>query len=221
MPIPLPLLARVTLLFCALGALAPAHATSVTVVNPGFEDPAVASEPYWLSSAPGWTIAGAAGTFNPVAGELTPVSQVAWSNGEAGSGTLTQAPLSAQVTADTRYTLTVDIGWRMDVPPLFPPFPGFTVELLAGTSVLASQPSMQAPTPGQFLLYTLVYDVLPGNPLIGEALGIRLGANGVQVNFDNVALDASPVPLPAPLVLLGSAIGLATSLFGRRRQKAA
>jgi hypothetical protein len=214
------MLAPATLLLGVLGAIGPAHAATVTVGNPGFEDPAVPSAPYWLPGATDWTVA-SAGVYNPVSGTLTPQSQVAWANGSASApGTLTQT-LPVPVTVNTRYTLMVDVGWRSDVATAYPTFPGFTVELLAGSSVLASETSTQAPPAGQLMPFTLVYDVLPGNPLVGEALGIRLGTSGIQVNFDNVALDASPVPLPAPLVLLGSAIGLATSLFGRRRQKAA
>jgi hypothetical protein len=219
MPNRLTFLARATLMMSALGVFASAHSATVPVNNPGFEEPAQAVGG-WADSATHWSVS-QAGVYNPPEGVLTPLGQVAWANGSKASPAILSQGLSAQVAASTRYTLTVDVGWRSDVASSNPTFPGFSVELLAGASVLASAAGTEAPTPGQFSPFTLVYDVLTDNLLIGEALGIRLVSYGPQVNFDNVALDASPVPVPAPLVLLGSALGLATTLFGRRRQKAA
>ncbi|MGJ8678411.1 MAG: hypothetical protein ACSHX0_12910 [Akkermansiaceae bacterium] len=116
--------------------------------------------------------------------------------------------LVTQVQPNTRYTLSVAVGnfapqsgelWD------FTGFPGYRVELLAGGNVLAIDNNTLSPAEGQFLLSTIVYDT--GSTVAAEALGIRLvnlNGVGVEVNFDNVTLDASPLP-PAPQITVSTA----------------
>jgi hypothetical protein len=106
--------------------------------------------------------------------------------------------LVTQLQPNTRYTLRVAVGnfapsagstWD------FTGFPGYRVELLAGGNVLEVDNNTLSPAEGQFLLSTLVYDTGPTVP--AQALGIRLvilNGPGVEVNFDNVILDASSLP---------------------------
>ena len=71
-----------------------------------------------------------------------------------------------------------------------------------------------------FKTASLSFDTLAGSALIGQALGIRIGddrAGGGQFDFDNVRLTEtiSAVPLPLPVVLLGSALA---GMFAVRRR---
>lgn len=106
--------------------------------------------------------------------------------------------LVTQLQPNTRYTLSVEVGnfapsagstWD------FTGFPGYRVELLAGGNALVVDNNTLSPAEGQFLLSTIVYDTGPTVP--AQALGIRLvnlNGLGVEVNFDNVMLDATPLP---------------------------
>jgi hypothetical protein len=83
--------------------------------------------------------------------------------------------------------LRLQVGRRLD----FTNFPGFTVELRAGNSVLASanQTMVPLPAPGQFVPLTLSFTT-PSSVPQGQNLEIRLKSAGPQTNFDNVTLDA-------------------------------
>jgi len=47
-------------------------------------------------------------------------------------------------------------------------------------------------------------------------LGIELISNGIQTDFDNVTLSATPVPEPGTLALLATGLGLMFFIFRRR-----
>ena len=194
-------------------------AALLTVANNSFETPVVTS-PQGSLSATGlvgdWMFAGGAqGFFNPSLGEtfspgfgygasptLPNGNQVAYSNG----GTISQT-LTATLQANTKYTLGVYVGRRQNVA-----FAGYNIELLAGTTVLASNNSI-TPAAGTFGYVTVDYtsgvSVTPG-----QALGIRLTSNGVQTNFDNITLDAASIPEPSAILgLLGfGLLGIASKL---------
>ncbi|MCB1747763.1 MAG: hypothetical protein KDK06_11340 [Gammaproteobacteria bacterium] len=139
--------------------------------------------------------------------------------------------LAATLAAGTLYTLQVDIGnIRSGTAQVAPwdglgeydltGFPGYRVELRAGGEVLASDVSTLLPGEGEFLTSTIQASVAAGHVALGANLVIRLvnlnlptgataATRGLEVDFDNVRLDAAPVPLPAaawmllaPLVLL-------------------
>jgi hypothetical protein len=134
-------------------------------------------------------------------------NQVAYSNG----GTIAQT-LSAVLQPNTRYTLGAYIGRRKGIG-----FPTNSIILLAGSTsptTLVSSNSV-TPDPGTFQRVTVSYtsgDI--GDPLIGKPLQIYLTSFGVQANFDNVTLDASPIPEPSAILgLLGfGLLGIASKL---------
>jgi len=193
-------------------------ATLLTVVNPSFEadvppDPIVSpwregEAGKWTSGLiTGWNIGTSnyAGTLWPSAVIYpygTPSPAVAWNNGTNISQVLTD-----NLTANMAYTLTVWVGHRYDIS-----FPGYGVQLLAGGTVIAEDVNSFVPDAGYFLPSIVQYTVLPEDPYIGQPLSIRLvGLSGGQVSFDEVTLDATHVPVPGALVLLGSGLlGLGT-----------
>lgn len=158
--------------------------------------------------------------------------------GEAGL----QQTLTATLQPDQRYTLQVDVGNIASGTSLpgssggagvffnLAGFPGYRIDLLAGGQVLASDiNTLGGLIPeGQFRTATLGFQSAhAGNALFGQALAIRLVnlkqpgtplAPNVEVDFDNVRLDASPVPEPAAalLGLAGLALLLALRTGGKR-----
>ncbi len=199
------------------------RAASVFIDNHSFEDPVAPQQGatgfYSINSIDKWSLVstgGLQGVFDPTAtATLTgggpffdqPVPdgvQVAYSNGGTISQTLTGTTLQAK----TQYTLGVYVGRRNDQP-----FPGYNIELLAGSTVLASN-SIITPAAGTFAPVTVSYSSGSSSPLFGQALTIRLTSNGTQTNFDNVTLDASPIPEPSAILgLLGfGLLGIASKL---------
>jgi hypothetical protein len=198
-----------------LGSAMAASAAIVPVVNSSFESPPTAVFTPGLIT--GWTLSNPLdqGVFNP--GAFPPAGITATDGVQTAylnSGNISQT-LPALLTANTAYTLQVDVGDRADIS-----FPGYRVRLLAGATLLAEEFSL-TPVSG-FLTSTVNFTALPGNPALGQPLTIQLVSNGVQVNFDNVRLDATPapvapIPLPASLAVWGvGAFGV--GLVYRRRK---
>ncbi|HAZ49432.1 MAG TPA: hypothetical protein DDW76_14265, partial [Cyanobacteria bacterium UBA11369] len=115
-----------------------------------------------------------------------------------GSGVLglTQT-LTDELTANTRYTLQVDVGNPVTNPALpidLTGFPGYRVELLAGDCVIATDNNSLSIAEGAFGVSTVTYTASAKDPFLGQELGIRLinlnAAPGVSVDFDNVRLTA-------------------------------
>ena len=125
-----------------------------------------------------------------------------------------QQTLTATLQPRMRYTLSVEIGNIASGVSVVQPyasfgyydlrgFPGYRVDLLAGTTLLGSDDSSLLPDEGEFL--TSTFDVVIGNSHdeLYEQLSIRLvNLNNQDVNdpiidlevdFDNVRLDASPL----------------------------
>lgn len=200
------------------------QAASVNLVNPGFEDPLLANGVWTIGTVPGWSVIKPpsgpdAGVYNPPAhifqSAVPEGNQIAFSNG----ATLSQI-LSEQIMGNTRYTLDVSVGMRLDAP-----LDGYEIQLLAAGNLLASLSSNisahNAPIPGagRFVDASLTY--LSGTSYLGENLEIRLMSSGVQAIFDDVRLDGtavnvSAVPLPAGFLLFGSGI---LSLIGAANRK--
>jgi hypothetical protein len=122
--------------------------------------------------------------------------------------------LAATLQLRTRYTLTVEVGNIASGVSVVEPyagfgnydlrgFPGYRIELLAGDTVIGSDVDSLLPDEGQFL--TSTFDVVVGNAHdeVNESLTIRLVNLNTQdvndpivdleVDFDNVRLDASPL----------------------------
>jgi hypothetical protein len=149
---------------------------------------------------PGWTVSSStAGSFNPSTssypGEAPEGQNVAWS----AFGTISQV-VSSVLRANTRYTLTVEVGNRMEQP-----FPGYRVELYAGSGFLAADTSTVSSPHGTFRTSTVTVDIGAVHPRLGQFLEIRLRSEGQQTNFDDVRLNATSfVPLPSsPLTNAG------------------
>eukprot|EP01084_Bolivina_argentea_P258668 436176_1 len=114
------------------------------------------------------------------------------------------------VTANTRYTLTVEVGniasgtgssssASGSNPYNLNGFPGYRIDLMAGNQILVSDDNTLLPAEGAWETSIISVDVLSGNLLIGETLGIRLinlhihgttEAPAIEVDYDNVRLDA-------------------------------
>jgi hypothetical protein len=126
--------------------------------------------------------------------------------------------LSAVLGAGT-YTFSVYIGSRGDNLPLT----GYTIELLAGGTVIGSSHDAVNPAAGHFLQDSVTVNASAGNPLIGQALGIELFSDGDgQAIFDLASLDYVPAATSAPepsSILLGAPM-LAAGLWLRRRRSA-
>ena len=136
-----------------------------------------------------------------------------------------QQVLADTLQLSTQYTLTVEVGNFRPSPGggdswNFTGFPGYRVDLFAGSTLLASDNNTLAPAEGVFLTSTVTFTTGLAHANAGEPLAIRLvnlngpGA-GVEVNFDNVSLNAEIVPEPSGLALL--AVGALLGLRGRRR----
>ena len=210
---------RILFVVMAAGLLSAAvSANPVTINNPGFELPGLQPTGY-VGSIPGWDTGtwylDAAGVFSPTAaqypGGIPQGNNVAYSKDPDISQILT-----ATLQPNTVYTLTVDVGHRLDnssAPPT-----GFMITLLAGNTVIASFSSL-SPAAGTWMTAIASYTSSANDPLAGQLLQIILSVNSpwpYQVNFDNVRLDASALPLsqsptsavpePGTLALVGTGL---------------
>lgn len=205
-----------------------ASASSITVLNPSFEEgPIFAGPGGFVAGTPAnWTrtgnltgylrtaTLGTPGAFrDDVDGEYSAYAQSTNTFGQT---------LSDTVEAGT-YTLTVAVG---DRPGLV--LPDHDIELWGGTSLLAS-----AFGPGNADLNSqgwsdlvAIGSVASGDAAIGEQLEIRLisaTGSGYQINWDNVRLDFNAagtppaVPLPAGVWLLLAGLGGLVGLKRRAR----
>jgi hypothetical protein len=209
----------------------PASASSITILNSSFElDTAlpnsIGAADRWISgSIIDWSVTGDTGAWHPSsfeypgggntnipAGNVPDGVNVAYSNG----GLIAQT-LGTALTNNTAYTLGVYVGHRADGY-----WNHYTIELLAGGNVIASATDPVDPGAGNFGLATVSYAAGTADPNAGGLLGIEFLIDGVQVNFDDVTLEATSrgqaVPEPASLALLG--IGLAGLGLARRRKAA-
>lgn len=150
-----------------------------------------------------------------------------FTSGDAGGNEygITQV-LSATLEAATTYTLTVDVGNIQSCAGLVVPytnffdldgFPSYRVQLLADGALLAEDPGLLTPGEGLVETSTVVFTTGSGPIAPGQNLEIRLvnrnnpdvvGVDGIEVDFDDVQLDASP----APAVPTGSAMAVLLTL---------
>jgi hypothetical protein len=189
-----------------LGISPDAKADLLFINNPGFEDFALGVESFSThigigvgsqiitgDPIPGWVLVGHGGTYRPdqsrFPGGVPEGNNTAWLEYESiHSSTLSQV-LSDVLTADTVYTLSVDLGRRLDYP-----LAAYSVQLLAGGALLSEGTVEDIPA-GEFRTVTVTFTASPDHPQLGQALEIRFVANAdrQQANFDNVRLDATPL----------------------------
>jgi hypothetical protein len=235
---------RLIWLVLAAASLLPsgvAPAAPITVLNHSFEVPVTAPATFTgsQSAAPAsWTVYNSGATNNMrFFGVWNPSTTNSFVNGapdganigvvflenttnlaEAG---LRQA-LAATLQLSMQYTLTVEVGNFSDAPPEafeFTGFPGYRVELFAGSTLLALDNNTLSPGEGIFATSVVSFTTGASHANAGQPLAIRLvnlNGPGTEVNFDNVRLDASPVPEPATGLL--GAIGVLCALCKRHRQ---
>jgi hypothetical protein len=139
---------------------------------------------------------------------------------------------------NTRYTLTAVVGNIASGTGLgayagfgfadLSGFPGYRIELLAGGQVVAADDNSLAIGEGRFATSTVELTVGQSHALAGQVLGIRLinlNATGNlverarEVDFDSVALIATPVPeLPQGALYLAGLALVGAIAFKRGRR---
>ena len=215
-----------------------AEAALLTVNNPSFESPVTAAATFTGAQASGpssWTVynSGATnsdrffGVWNPsttnsfVSGAPDGVNvgvvflQNTTNLAEAGL----QQVLSATLAVSTEYNLRVEVGNFSPADPgpfNFVGFPGYRVDLFAGSTLLASDNNTLAPGEGIFATSVVSFTTGATHANAGQPISIRLvnlNGAGTEVNFDNVRLDAVAVPEPMSVCL-----GLA-GMFGLRSRR--
>jgi hypothetical protein len=172
-------------------------AANIPINNYSFEEPELADGGY-NTSIMDWTISGGtAGVWNPLVGQTTDGmggtdpsqafvngvigEQVAYSNG----GDISQT-LSANIIEGYRYTLKVRVGGRAST------YSGqnYAVILAGDSAILAQETGVNIAN--EWLEEELTYIAEPGDPNIGQPLGIKLiNADGTQLDFDKVTLDGT------------------------------
>jgi len=187
----------------------PALAGSIPIVNYSFESPAQGYGGY-VGGATGW-VANNSGVWYPYSSQLsqgpTDGLQVAWSNGGSLSQTLTSV-----LTANTQYTLNVDLLNRTDGLINI----SSTVELLAGSNVLGSS-TVTGGIGGTNVLQTVSF--FSGvSPYVGQNLGIALISGGGQSDWDNVRLTSvAAVPEPESYAMMLAGLGLLGFMVRRKK----
>jgi hypothetical protein len=213
-------LAMTFCMLCVFSFCCEAGAATISIGNAGFELPVLPDGNFSFSTDPYWTSPGSFGQIfivNPSAGEISggivPEGQNVGASFVSG-GTLTslEQTLSATLSAGATYTLSVDVGNPLLGSGLL--YAGYNVAFLAGSTILAQDNTSIAVPSGAFRTSSLTYTAPSTGPLLGQALTISLMSPGTVDDdaafFDNVRLDATPVPEPGALCL--AAIGL-VSLF--------
>jgi len=231
-------------LVATIGCYDAAQAQTLTIVNPGFETPVTLAGTFsgGSSSAPnGWSVynTGATnslrqfGVINPTgtqfftggvpSGANAGVVFLQNTTGIAEAGL--RQTFSSTLQLNTTYSVSVSVGniATDPNPPYnafnFDGFPGYRIDLFAGNTVIGSDNNTLLPSEGNFLTSTFDVTVGSSHANAGQLLGIRLvnlNGPGIEVNFDDVRVVATPVPEPSSMLLFCAAVG--GVLVNRRRR---
>jgi hypothetical protein len=202
-----------------------ADAGPIGIVNAGFETPATTG--FNVGPFAGWTLNGSGGgVWNINAASqgywmaLAPEGQqVAFVGRDQPTGmpaSISQV-LSAALQPDSTYTLTGQVGHPIGYGSSPNPDTVFTVELLAGNTVLSSFAGTALE--GSFQPFQIQFDST-GSPLTGQALQIRLSSSQTQTAFDNIHLEAKSLAVPEPATWWILALGGAGVLAYRKARGA-
>ena len=238
-----------------------ASASPVTVNNAGFESEVHGPNTFTFGAPTDWSPYNTGAVAGESIGTLNPQGTTYFSAGQWGDSNVAIAymqsggtanvefgirqTLGVTLQADTLYTLNVDVGniasgtSDLGGGPIFfdlDGFPGYRVELLAGTTLLAADVNGLASggnilAEGEFRTSQVVFDSsgVDGS-LIGQSLVIGLVNLNVpdpvdltadrEVDFDNVTLDASPIPEPSSFAfaIVGAAMCIATYRCRRKHR---
>jgi hypothetical protein len=187
------------------GLVPAAEADPVPIINPGFEDFSIfvvdnnsthillhsPSEILSGDPVPGWVLIGLGGTFRPGSTSFSGIPEginVAWLDFDSIESSSLSQVLSTTLSANTVYTLSVDVGHKAGYP-----LAAFSVQLLAGGELLG-EATLDAIPEGQFQTVTVTFTAPPDHSQLDQPLAIRLVsiADRQEVCFDNVRLDATP-----------------------------
>ena len=193
-------------LFVLFGTSSQIFASSITVSNGGFENPSLANYAATINNIPGWSGGAGFGVWDPHDTAAFPANVPEGENVAYNNRTYITQTVTHDVILGMTYVLKVEVGDSLSAD-----FPGYTVELLAGGNIVGSENSL-VPTDGTFLTSTVSWTA---DDHVGESLGIRLTSAGGSTYFDDVRLDA--VPIPGAVWLLGS--GLIGLVAVRRKFK--
>ena len=174
--------------------------------------------------------------FNTTAPEGTRVALLFNSSREGDGEYGFEQTLGETLQANMSYTLSVEVGniasgfatngtfFNLDE------FPGYRVDLLAGGQVIASDNNLLNIAEGEFETSTIQFQTAASHAFLGQNLGIRLvNLNNIpsgftaatspdlEVDFDNVLLEASSLAVPEPSSFVVVLCGLAT--IGLRRNR--
>jgi hypothetical protein len=172
-----------------------AGAAEVTIVNPGFEDPALADGDYTTNDCPGWSRIDNGGTIGVWDPGLPGTAFPGWGGNAPEGENIAYATadgieqvLTATFAVDIIYTLTVEVG-----NVKYSLWSGYKVQLLAGGTVLAEDNNTIAIAEDTFETSTVTYIYDPCDAaLLGQPLQIRLLClDENEVDFDNVKLVAA------------------------------
>jgi hypothetical protein len=208
-----------------------ANAASIAIVNSGFEDPdltnlppVIGDEVFTFETPPGWQLydpsnlipdnrdlsTSFVGVWDPSPAFFT---NEAPEGNNVGAILLAQAPgsgmvgftqtLSSTLKANVKYSLQVEVG---NPGSIFAGFPGYRIQLLAGGTIIAEDDNTLSLSEGTFDTSIISFTTSANDLNIGQQLEIRLlnilDGSGLEVDFDDVKLEAKPVPEPI------SALGL-------------
>ncbi|MFO1320742.1 MAG: PEP-CTERM sorting domain-containing protein [Burkholderiales bacterium] len=251
----------VTPLVASLAVAPFAWADNVAITNPGFEADVITGGAFVVLQPLGWDrydpsglidqTGNAVGVIRPLPGTEyfpggTPEGDnaaIVYLGGNVNGAAGLQQTLAHTFQANTRYTLSVDVGNIASGTSLpgssggagnffdLDGFPGYRIELLAGNVAIAvDDNSLVGAIPeGEFRTASFGITLDAASPWIGQAVTIRLinldlpgsaSAPNIEVDFDNVRLVTTPVPEPSTwaLVLAGFALLLqrARRVWSRR-----
>lgn len=172
--------------------------------------------------------------FNTTAPEGDEVAILFGFSGTASAGAGEygiEQTLGDSLQANTLYELSVEVGnigsgtgVNNQVFDLSG-FPGYRVDLLAGGVVIASDNNSLTIPELEFSTSTVSFSTDAGHALLGQSLGIRLvnlntqqALEDIEVDFDDVQLEATSVPEPSAIILFGAGI-LGLIVHSRRRKQ--